>query len=119
MTGWGLDVTLATTGVEALALFEVDAQRFDLLLTDLTMPGMTGVAFAQAATRLRPGIPVLLCTGFSDDLRDDEIAAAGIRAVLRKPLEPADLHASLVRLIETSIASSDGGSGIGKDSSGV
>ena len=119
LTGWGLDVTLATTGVEALALFEVDAQRFDLLLTDLTMPGMTGVAFAQAATRLRPGIPVLLCTGFSDDLRDDEIAAAGIRAVLRKPLEPADLHASLVRLIETSIASSDGGPGIGKDSSGV
>ena len=117
LTGWGLDVTLAATGVEALALFHVDAQRFDLVLTDLTMPGMTGVALAQAVTQLRPGMPVLLCTGFSDDLREEEITAAGIHAVLRKPLEPADLRANLDRLIATSLASPSVGSRIGMDSS--
>ena len=105
LTGWGLDVTLAATGVEALALFEVDAERFNLVLTDLTMPGMTGVALAQAVTQLRPGFPVLLCTGFSDDLREDEIAAAGIHSVLRKPLDPAELRANLDRLIAASFAS--------------
>ena len=117
LTGWGLDVTLAATGVEALALFEGDPQRFDLVLTDLTMPGMTGVAFAQAVTQLRPGVPVLLCTGFSDDLREDEITAAGIHAVLRKPLEPADLRANVDRLIATSLASLSGGSRIGMNAS--
>ena len=49
------------------------------------MPGMTGVALASAVTQLRPGMPVLLCTGFSDDLLDHEIAAAGIRAVVNCP----------------------------------
>jgi PAS domain S-box-containing protein len=99
LTDWGLEVTLAATGAEALALFETDAWRFDLMLTDLTMPGMTGVALARAITRMRPGMPVLLCTGYSDDLRDDDITSAGIHAVLRKPFEPADLHASVKRLI--------------------
>ena len=103
--------------MEALALFDVDAQRFDLVLTDLTMPGMTGVALANAVTQLRPGVPVLLCTGFGDDLQEDEIAAAGIHAVLRKPLEPADLRANLDRLIATSLASTSVGSRIGMNSS--
>jgi CheY-like chemotaxis protein len=76
------------------------------------MPGMTGVALAQAVTQLRPGMPVLLCTGFSDDLREDELTAAGIHAVLRKPLEPADLRANLDRLIATSFESPSAGSHI-------
>jgi CheY-like chemotaxis protein len=100
-----------------LALFQADAQRFDVVLTDLTMPGMTGVALAQAVTQLRPGMPVLLCTGFSDDLREEEIKAAGIHAVLRKPLGPADLRANLDRLIATSRAAPSAASGTGRDSS--
>ena len=69
-----------------MTVFQADAQRFDLLLTDLTMPGMTGVALARAVTRLRPGMPVLLCTAFSDDFRDDEINDAGVKDVLSKSL---------------------------------
>jgi len=110
LTRWGIEVTLAASGVEALTVLEADAQRVDLLLTDLTMPGMTGVALARAVTRLRPGMPVLLCTGFSDDLRDDEINAAGVQAVLRKPLEPAELHACLARLLSTTAAQLSGDS---------
>jgi CheY-like chemotaxis protein len=74
---------------------------------------MTGVALAQAVTQRRPGVPVLLCTGFSDDLREEEITAAGIHAVLRKPLEPAELRANLDRLIATGLASPSVGSVFG------
>ena len=111
LTGWGITVTLTATGVEALTVFEADAKGVDLLLTDLTMPGMTGVALARAVTRLRPGMPVLLCTGFSDDLREDEINAAGVHAVLRKPLDPAELHACLARVLSTAAAQLSGSSG--------
>jgi two-component system, cell cycle sensor histidine kinase and response regulator CckA len=62
---------------------------------------MTGVALARAVTRLRPGMPVLLCTAFSDDFRDDEINDAGIQNVLRKPIVPAELHACLARMLST------------------
>jgi signal transduction histidine kinase/CheY-like chemotaxis protein len=107
LTGWGLDVVLAPTGVEALAAFIADPAAFDILLTDQTMPGMTGLALAREVTRLRPELPVLLSTGFGDDLPDQEIAAAGIRHVARKPVEPADLRAHLVRLLATGAASAD------------
>ena len=60
---------------------------------------MTGLALAREVNRQRPGMPVLLCTGFGDALSDQDIAAAGISAVARKPVEPADLHALLGRLL--------------------
>jgi len=104
LTSWGIEVTPAANGSEALDVFEAHVQRFDLLLTDLTMPGMTGVALARAVTRLRPGMPVLLCTAFSDDFRDDEIDDAGVQAVVRKPLDPAELRACLARLLSTAVA---------------
>ena len=111
LTSWGIEVTPAVNGGEALTVFETDAQRFDLLLTDLTMPGMTGVALARAVTRLRPGMPVLLCTAFSDDFRDDEINDAGVQEVLRKPIDPAELHACLARLLSATAAQPNEGSG--------
>ena len=102
LTSWGLDVALAQSGTEAAAIFAADPERFDLVLTDKTMPGMTGIALAQEVTRLRPALPVLLCTGFGDDLSDQEIAAAGVRAVARKPVEPAQLYTLLSGFLATS-----------------
>ncbi|HEX4883443.1 MAG TPA: PAS domain S-box protein [Casimicrobiaceae bacterium] len=93
LTGWGLAVVTAPSATEALAIFVQDPGRFDLVLTDQTMPGMTGVAFAHRVTHVRPGLPVVLCTGFADDIPQDELLAAGIRTVARKPFEPAELHA--------------------------
>ncbi len=69
------------------------------MLTDQTMPEMTGLALSREVTRQRPGLPVLLCTGFGDALSDAEIASAGIRAVARKPIEPGDLYVLLGRLL--------------------
>ncbi len=99
LSGWGLDVVLAQSGVDALAAFAADPAAFDIVLTDQTMPGMTGLALAREVTRHRPELPVLLCTGFGEDLPDQDIAAAGIRCVARKPVEPVDLRARLGRLL--------------------
>lgn len=97
LTGWGLEVALAPTGVEAAAAFAAEPLRFDLVLTDQTMPRMTGLALSREVTRLRPGIPVLLCPGFGDDLSKRDIETAGICAVARKPIEPAALYTLLKR----------------------
>jgi PAS domain S-box-containing protein len=97
LTGWGLDVALARTGAEAAAVFAAEPARFDLVLTDQTMPEMTGLALAREVNRRRPDIPILLCTGFGDALTDQDITAAGISAVARKPVEPSDLYAMLGR----------------------
>jgi len=110
LTSWGLEVTPAMNGAEALTVFEADSRRFDLLLTDLTMPAMTGVALARAVTRLRPGLPVLLCTAFSDDFRDAEINDAGVKDVLRKPIDPFALRACLTRLLANTVVQPGKGS---------
>jgi PAS domain S-box-containing protein len=104
LTGWGLDVAVAPTGVEAAAALAAGPQRFDLVLTDQTMPGMTGLALSREATRLRPGMPVLLCTGFGEDISAADLAAAGVRALVRKPVEPGDLYALLRRHLDARAA---------------
>ncbi len=61
----GYDVVTRTSSIEALALFKNKPDRFDLVITDLTMPNMTGDELAQELMAARPDIPVLLCTGYS------------------------------------------------------
>ena len=70
LEGLGYWVTVAISPMaispqEALDVFPADPERFGLLLTDQTMPGMTGAALAREATKIRPGFPVILCTGYS------------------------------------------------------
>jgi CheY-like chemotaxis protein len=101
LTGWGLEVAVSTTGMEAMAAFAQDPGRFDLLITDQTMPGMTGLALARQVTQLRADIPVVLCTGFAEDLQKEELAAAGIHKLARKPFEPVELHAILRDVLAT------------------
>ena len=67
----------------------------DLLLTDQTMPGMTGLALAQRAAELRPGLPVLLYTGFGEGLDEADLTRSGVRAVLRKPVDRETLRSAL------------------------
>jgi CheY-like chemotaxis protein len=79
----------------ALAWIEDGANRADLLLTDLTMPHLNGLQLAGQVARLRPGLPVLLASGNLDAVGDGELAAAGLRAVLAKPVDPAALRQAL------------------------
>ena len=91
----GLDVTVKTDPLEAARWFSENPGRVDLLLTDQTMPRMTGLQLAQRLTTARPELPVILCTAFGDDIGADELRLHGVAALLKKPIEPASLVALL------------------------
>jgi len=97
LAGWGLQVTHCADPLEVERLL-ADAgtgPRIDLVLTDQTMPGLTGLALAERLQQLRPGLPVLLYTGFGEGLDEAEVGRAGVRAVLRKPVDRSELRSAL------------------------
>jgi PAS domain S-box-containing protein len=98
---WGLDVVACPDGAEARDAFADDPQGFDLVLTDQTMPRLTGLQLAKLVTRMRPGIPVILCTGYGEDLKPGDLKAAGVRTLARKPVEPAELRKLLQAALQT------------------
>ena len=75
-------------------------QRFDLVITDQTMPVMTGAALAQELRRLRPDLPVILCSGFSHTMNADKAQALGLDAFLLKPFLHRDLGLAVHRVLE-------------------
>jgi PAS domain S-box-containing protein len=92
----GYDVTTRTSGIEALELFKAEADRFDLVITDMTMPHMTGDKLAGELMQIRPDIPVIICTGFSEVTSEEKAKRMGIKAFAMKPLVMKDL-ANIVR----------------------
>jgi PAS domain S-box-containing protein len=82
----GYSVMSTTSSVEALDLFREGSGQFDLVITDLTMPKMTGEQLAVELTRIRKDIPIIICTGYSSTLTDGREMRHGIRAVVTKPL---------------------------------
>jgi CheY-like chemotaxis protein len=81
----GYKVTGMTSGGEALALFQQNPARFDLVITDQTMPGLTGLELAGLLHKARADIPVILCTGYSQSVDAGAAGKAGISAVIMKP----------------------------------
>jgi CheY-like chemotaxis protein len=96
LEGFGYTVVRCADGLEALAAFTACPDGFDLVMTDLTMPGMTGTELARRIRDTRPDIPVLLCTGYADMLRPEEAAELGVTRILAKPFVKAEV-ATLVR----------------------
>lgn len=82
----GYTVTTATNGEEALTLFKAAPDTYSLLLTDMTMPHMTGDRLTEEVLSLRPGFPVVICTGFSERLTDTKISALGNPHIIMKPV---------------------------------
>jgi PAS domain S-box-containing protein len=82
----GYRVTLAENGEQALALVQDGATRFDLVISDMTMPGMGGDMLVDKLRKIRPGLPVLLCTGFSPKMDQDKAQKLGIHYA-EKPLD--------------------------------
>jgi DNA-binding NtrC family response regulator len=78
-------------GKDALACFRSDPNAFDLVITDLTMPGMTGLELAEKLTGIRPGIPILLCTGHHREWLKEKASRLGIRDILIKPFSAGRL----------------------------
>jgi signal transduction histidine kinase/ActR/RegA family two-component response regulator len=94
----GYKVTVHTSSRKALECFRSDPERFDLLLSDVTMPEITGDKLAQKVLAIRPDIPVLLCTGFSENFDQHQADQLGIKGFLMKPVVKSDL-ARMVRQI--------------------
>ena len=99
LTHWGLQVTLVRDPAEAVHLLADAEREVELLMTDLTMPGMTGLQLAQQSRMLRPGTPVLLVTGNGAEVHDDEMRESGISRVLKKPIDAATLRRTLHALL--------------------
>ena len=81
----GYVVETRTSVTEALELVRAGPGRFDLVITDMTMPAFSGIDFAQQLTQIRPGLPVILTTGYPGSLKLDQVRAMGIRELLFKP----------------------------------
>jgi PAS domain S-box-containing protein len=89
LDSWGLEVTVKPNGTEAEALFAGNPQRFDLVVTDQTMPKMTGIELTQRLLTRRPGLPVILYTGYTERLTEEQTRRSGIRALVTKPVDIA------------------------------
>lgn len=83
---YGYHVTVATECSRALDMFRERPGDFDIVFTDLTMPRMTGIELAEELSKIRPGIPIILCTGFSAGLTDEILKKYGISRMVLKPM---------------------------------
>ena len=82
----GYEVIARTSAREALELFRSQPDRFDLVITDYTMPHMTGVALAREILNIRPDEPIILCTGFNEMITEKNARSMGIREFIMKPV---------------------------------
>jgi len=87
----GYRVAACTLPLEALEMFRSQPEAFDLVITDQTMPLMTGEKLAQELLRIRPDIPIILCTGFSELIHEEEVKAGGIREFILKPFSISEI----------------------------
>lgn len=92
----GYNVLTMNSSQEALQLIQDDPDRFDLVITDQTMPVMTGVDFAEQLLAIRPNLPVILCTGYSSIVSDEKVKNIGIKGFAFKPVSKNDFG-SLIR----------------------
>ncbi len=99
LTAFGYDVVSAAGGADALRRFSEAPDAFDLVLTDLSMPKMSGLDLSGRILAIRPDTPVVLCTGFGADVAPETIQAAGARTVIQKPLIAGELSMLLHDLL--------------------
>jgi CheY-like chemotaxis protein len=96
----GYHVTIRTNSIEALRLFEQNPQRFDLVVTDMTMPHMTGELLAIQLIRMRPDMRIIICTGYSDKLTQELVDRLNIRALILKPIIRDELLATVRQVLD-------------------
>ncbi len=94
----GYHVTVRTNSIEALETFQNEPEQFDLVITDQTMPGMTGADIAKRMIQIRPDISIILCTGYSTVISEEKIKSLGIKELAYKPLSKKDI-AVLIRKV--------------------
>jgi PAS domain S-box-containing protein len=96
----GYDVVGHTSPVEALELFKADPSKFDLVITDMTMPQMTGNQLAQALQKIRPDVPIIITTGYSEKISPEKAQTMGIQDFIIKPLSYGELTKRIRKAID-------------------
>ncbi len=83
----GFIVNMVTDSRDALADFQEKPNEYDVVITDQTMPGLTGAEMAMAMLKVRPDIPIILCTGFSEQIDEASVSQMGIKRYFLKPVD--------------------------------
>ena len=96
----GYVVETNTSSVEALERVRTEPDRFDIVITDFSMPALTGVELARRMIEIRPGLPIILCTGFSEAMTAKKAQSLGFSALLTKPVVAAELATAIRRTLD-------------------
>ncbi len=96
----GYVVKSTTKPVEALEWFRANPDQFDVIITDMSMPKMTGDKLAKAILAIRPHMPVIICTGYSERISEKKAAALGARKYIEKPIENRNLASALREVLD-------------------
>lgn len=100
LEGHGYEVILKKNGIDALKEFEKDIHQFDLIITDMNMPGMAGDILSTQLRKINSDIPIVLCTGFSDTMTEEKSVTIGINGFLTKPIEMNALCQKIRQLLD-------------------
>lgn len=96
----GYQVTTRVDSTEALVTFQNDPDTFDLVISDLTMPGMTGIDLARGILQIRPKIPIILCTGYSSLMYEERARSIGITTFIMKPFSIKEMAGAIRKLLD-------------------
>jgi PAS domain S-box-containing protein len=96
----GFNVTARASGRAALAVFRKDPKAVDLVITDQLMPGMTGLELAGALAKIRPDLPIILCTGFSEQVDSGTVGQNGVRDLIMKPFTLQDITRLIAKALK-------------------
>jgi len=96
----GYEVTTRTSSIEALELFMTQPAKFDLVITDMTMPNMTGDELARRLMAIRSDIPVILCTGYSERISSEKALEIGISEFVLKPFVMSDMAVTVRKVLD-------------------
>lgn len=97
----GYHVTAESSSLEALATFQNDPEAFDLVITDQTMPDITGMEFSRRILQIRPEMPIILCTGYSNISSEEKAKSIGIKGFALKPLTMKDIAETVRKVLDS------------------
>ena len=105
LEGYGYRVESKTCSEEALEAFRDRPDKFDLIITDMIMPKMTGEELAEESVRIRPDIPIILCTGYDEEIYKERAREIGIKEVITKPVSKGDLANAIKKALKENVES--------------
>jgi len=108
LEGLGYKVIGRTSSPEGLELFRAQPDRFDLVITDMTMPILTGIDLVREIKRIRPGMPVILCSGFNETMTREKAMELGVDEFILKPIVFKHIAPTIRRVLDGEIGPHDG-----------